>query len=158
MRYRLIISFLNFFSDFKEAYTDWATRDDPYFYWSDEDDNVDYTGFVDLEEDVWKKVHSGAVYKSTIQWFQWYEDGDYSDLYDKEILPGSTIETGSISFNDDETRSGTITITNGDGKWVRKRNLDHLDICEPGLDELDGISGMTLEEYREDKLTVIRFS
>ena len=62
------------------------------------------------------------------------------------------------SFNDDETRSGTITITNGDGKWVRKRNLDHLDICEPGLDELDRISGMTLEEYREDKLTVIRFS
>ena len=80
-------------------------------------------------------------------------DGGYRGLI---IKLGKSFN--QISFNDDETRSGTITITNGDGKWVRKRNLDHLDICEPGLDELDRISGMTLEEYREDKLTVIRFS
>ena len=71
-------------------------------------------------------------------------------------MPSSVIESGSISLNDDETREGTITISNGDGQWIEKRKVSEISIVEAGLDKDQKLSEMTLEEYR-NRLEVIRF-
>ena len=93
---------------------------------------------------------------------QWY-DGDRYDLFCKEFSSVSTIETGSITFNDDETVSGAIIICDGNGKWVRKMNMKNIKIQDPGRtfeDYEQELSEMTFEEYRSknDELILIPFS
>ena len=152
MIYRILLH-LNFSSNFLIAYNSWATRGDSHLKQVGESEGSNYQGFVDIKEDDWGNINSGTFCRFPIQWFT-EDEPDIS--FQEKLLPSSVIESGSISLNDDETREGTITISNGDGQWIEKRKVSEISIVEAGLDKDQKLSEMTLEEYR-NRLEVIRF-
>ena len=148
MVYRIII-YEDFCLSFLVGYNHWATKGDQVT----ESEGSNYQGFVDLAEDDWGKINSGAFCRLPVQWFT----GDNWDiLFQEKLLPISVIESGSISFNDDETRDGTINIFNEDGECISKRKISEINIVEAGSDIEQRLSGMTLEKYR-NRLEVVCF-